>query len=76
MIRFLTALAVQNGRTVKQADCKFAFIQASLPSDEHTIVRPPVGCPFSKSGQYWQLKKSLYGLKRAHDTGTITLCCP
>ncbi len=65
MIRFLTALAVQNGRTVKQADCKFAFIQASLPSDEHTIVRPPVGCPFSKSGQYWQLKKSLYGLKRA-----------
>jgi hypothetical protein len=25
MIRFLTALAVQNGRPLQQADCKFAF---------------------------------------------------
>jgi hypothetical protein len=65
MIWFLTALAVQNGRTLKQADCKFAFIQASWPPDEHTIVKPPIGCLFSKSGQYWQLKKSLYGLRRA-----------
>jgi len=26
MIRLLTALAVQNNRTLKQGDCKFAFI--------------------------------------------------
>lgn len=65
MIRFLTAPAVQYGRTLKQADCKFAFIQASLPSEEHTIVKPPLGCLFSKSRNYWQLKKSLYGLRRA-----------
>jgi len=65
MIRFLTALAIQHGQPLQQADCKFAFIQASLPPEEHTIVKPPVGCPFSKPHQYWRLKKSLYGLKRA-----------
>jgi hypothetical protein len=65
MICFLTALAVHKGRTLKQADCKFAFIQASLPSDEHTIIRPPIRCPFSRSRQFWRLRKSLYGLRRA-----------
>jgi hypothetical protein len=35
MIHLLTALAVQNGRTLKQADCKFAFIQATLPPPPH-----------------------------------------
>jgi len=65
MIRFLTALAVQHGRTIKQADCIFAFIQASLPPVKHTIVKPSIGCPFSKSRQYWRLKKSLYGLRCA-----------
>jgi hypothetical protein len=65
MIQFLTALAVQNGRTLKQADCKFALIQASLPPDEHTIVKPPIGCPFSNSGQYWRFKKTLHGLRHA-----------
>jgi len=65
MIIFLTALAVQNGQPLQQADWKFAFIQASLPPEEHTIVKPLVGCPFSKPHQYWRLKKSLYGLRRA-----------
>jgi hypothetical protein len=65
MIHLLTALAVQNGRTIKQADCKFAFIQATLPPEEITVVKPPVGCPFSNSHQYWRLKKSLYGLHHA-----------
>jgi hypothetical protein len=55
MICLLTALAVHNGRTLKQADCKFAFIQATLPSEEVTVVKPPLGCPFSASHQYWQL---------------------
>ncbi len=65
MVRLLTALAVHNKRTIKQGDCKFAFIQASLPEDELTIVKPPVGCPFSGKRTYWRLKKSLYGLRRA-----------
>jgi hypothetical protein len=65
MVRLLTALAVHNKCTVKQGDCKFAFIQACLPDNEITIVKPPVGCPFSGPRQYWRLKKSLYGLQRA-----------
>jgi hypothetical protein len=55
----LTALAVQHKRTLKQGDCKLAFIQATLPPDELTVVKPPVGCPLSGNGTYWRLKKSL-----------------
>jgi hypothetical protein len=65
MIHFLTALAVQNGRTLKQGDCKFAFIQATLPDNELTIIKPPIGCPFSSKSTYWKLRKFLYGLGRA-----------
>jgi hypothetical protein len=65
MVRLLTAIAVHNKRTVKQGDCKFAFIQASLPPDKLTIVKPPIGYPFSGVCSYWRLKKSLYSLRRA-----------
>jgi len=64
MIHLLTALAVHNGRTLKQADHKLAFIQATLPPEELTIVKPPLGYPFTKSKQYWKLKK-LYGFCHA-----------
>jgi hypothetical protein len=65
MVRMLTALAVQKRRTLKQGDCKLAFVQAVLPPEELTIVKPPVDCPRSTFGTYWRLKKSLYGLRRA-----------
>ncbi len=65
VVRLLTALAVKNKCTLKQGDCKNAFVQADLPPVEATIVRPPVGCPFSPKGSFWKLKKSLYGLRRA-----------
>jgi hypothetical protein len=65
VVRMLTALAVQHKRTLKQGDCKLAFVQATLPPEELTVVKPPVGCPHSGPGTYWRLKKSLYGLKRA-----------
>jgi len=65
VVRMLTALAVQHKRTLKQADCKLAFIQATLPPEEVTIVKPPAGCPLSGPGTYWRLKRSMYGLKRA-----------
>jgi len=65
MVRFLTSVVVKHRRTLKQGDCKFAFIQASLPESELTIVKPPIGCPFSGPRSYWRLKKSLYGLRRA-----------
>jgi hypothetical protein len=58
MICFLKALAVQHGRTLKQGDSKFAFIQATLPEKEPTIVKLPIGCPFSQQNVYWKLKKT------------------
>jgi len=70
MIRFLTALAVQNGRTLQQADCKFAFIQASLPPEEHTIAKPQLGYPFSKPHQYWRLKNLFMDSDGPHGIGT------
>jgi len=44
---------------------KQAFVQSSLPDDEHYFVRPPKGCPKSAPGTYWRLLRSLYGLRRA-----------
>ena len=58
-------MAVENGRMLKQGDCKNAFCQPELPDNEITIVRPPKGCPRSRPGTYWKLKKTLYGLSRS-----------
>ena len=64
-LRLLTSLAVYNRRVLKNCDVKQAFIQSSLPADEEYFLRPLLGCPRSKPGQYWRLLRSLYGLKRA-----------
>ena len=53
------------GRITKQADAKNAFCHSTLPDDEVVVVIPPKGCPYSKPGEYWQLKKTLYGLRRS-----------
>jgi len=58
----LAALAVQHRQTLKQGDCKNAFIQSCLPEEEVTIVRPPSDCPISAPNTFWHLHKSLYGL--------------
>jgi len=65
VVRLFTALAVSKRCTLKQGDCKNAFVQSTLPEDEITIVRPPSGCPVSAPHTYWRLRKSLYGLRRA-----------
>ena len=65
VVRLFTALAVSKKCTLKQGDCKNAFVQSTLPEDEITIVFPPVGCPISAPHTYWRLRKSLYGLRRA-----------
>jgi hypothetical protein len=62
MFCLLTSLAVYNKCTLKQGDWKFSLIQATLPEDHLTIVKPPIGFPFSGSCTYWKLRKSLYGL--------------
>ena len=47
---------------LKQADYKNAFCNPILPSDETTIIRPPLGGPYAEPGEYWLLNKTLYGL--------------
>jgi hypothetical protein len=64
-LRFLTALAISQNRVLKNCDIKQAFVQSSIPADEHYFVRPPKGCPKSSPGTYWRLLRSLYGLRRA-----------
>ncbi len=64
-LRLLTALAISQKRCLKNCDIKQAFVQSSLPPDEHYFIKPPKGCPLSAPGTYWRLLRSLYGLKRA-----------
>ena len=63
--RLLVSMAVNDGRIMKQGDCKNAFCQPRIPDDEITIVSPPKGCPRSTPGTYWRLHKTLYGLARS-----------
>ena len=64
-LRLLTSMAVERRRTLKQGDCKNAFCQGILPPDEITIVKPLIGDPDAKEGEYWLLKQTLYGLRRS-----------
>ena len=64
-LRFLVSMAVDAHRVLKQGDCKNAFCQGELPADEVTIVRPPKGDPSAKPGEFWLLRKCLYGLRRS-----------
>jgi len=64
-VRLLTALSIRVKRKLKSGDVKQAFVQATLPSTERYVLRPPAGCPISKPNTYWLLKRTLYGLKRS-----------
>jgi hypothetical protein len=64
-LRFLTSLAISQRRVLKNCDIKQAFVQSSIPENEHYFVRPPKDCPRSPPGTYWRLIRSLYGLRRA-----------
>ena len=57
--------AVERRHKLKQADYKNAFCNLTLPDDEVTIIRPPLGNPDAQPGEYWLLKKTLYGLRRS-----------
>ena len=63
--RLLLSMAVNDGRKLKQGDCKLAFCNGILPEDEICIVKPPPNCPRSAKGTYWKLNKTLYGLSRS-----------
>ena len=64
-LRLLVLMAVEDGRRLKQGDCKNAFCNGILPDDEVCIVKPPVGCPRTAPGTFWKLNKTLYGLRRS-----------
>jgi len=64
-LRLMVSAAIQHRRKLKQADYKNAFCNPTLPEDEITIIRPPLGAPNAKDGEYWLLKKTLYGLRRS-----------
>ena len=63
--RLLVSMAVSDGRCLKQGDCKNAFCNGILPDNKICIVKPPIGCPQSKSGSFWKLNKTIYGLTRS-----------
>lgn len=54
--------AVKQRHQLKQTDSKNAFCNPSIPENETTIIRPPLGDPDSTEGEFWLLKKTLYGL--------------
>ena len=64
-LRFITSMAVNARRTLKQGDVANAFCNSDLPPEEVTIVRPPIGDPSAAKDEFWLLKKTLYGLRRS-----------
>ena len=64
-LQFLVSMAVENCHTLKQGNCKNAFCNGDLPSEEVTVVRPPQGNPTAKKNEFWLPKKTLYGLRRS-----------
>jgi hypothetical protein len=62
---FLVSMAIQKCCPLCQDDCKNTFCQGILPPEEVTIVRPPSGDPNSDPQEYWQLLRTLYGLRQS-----------
>ena len=58
-LRWFCSLSIHHQRRCKNLDVKQAFVQATIPEDEVTIVRPPPGCPKSRPNTYWLLKRTL-----------------
>ena len=62
-LRLLTAKEVGDKRILQNGDCKNTFWNTTLPGNEVTIKRPPIGDPDFQDDEYWLLKKTLYGLR-------------
>ena len=61
----LTARSVGDKRILQQGYFNNAFCNATLPDDEVTLIRPPIGDPDFQDDEYWLLKKKIYGLRRS-----------
>jgi hypothetical protein len=64
-LRFLVSLLTQHHCGLQQGDCKNAFCQGILPSEETTIIQPPSGDLDAGKDEYWPLLKTLYGLRQS-----------
>ena len=63
-LRLLKTKAVGDKQILKQGDCKNAFCNSTIPDNEVTVIRPPIGDPAFQEDEYWLLKKTLYGIRQ------------
>ena len=56
MVWMLAALSIKFCSTLKQGDCKNAFVQVALSEREFTIIHPPASCPCSDLDTFWWLQ--------------------
>ena len=59
----LTSKAVGDKLIIQQGNLKNKIFNATLPDNEATVIRPPVGDPYFQEDEYWLLNKTLYGLR-------------
>ena len=62
-LSLLTDKAVGDKMILQQGDCKKVFYNATLPENELTVIRTPIGYPAFQEYEYWLLKKTLYGIR-------------
>ena len=63
-LRLLTDKSVGGKHILQQGNHKYALCNETLPDNEVTVIRPPIGDPAFQEYEYWILKKTLYGLRR------------
>ena len=64
-LHLLISIAAKLNVIPKTGDVSQAFIQSFLPNNETYLCCPPAGCPLTPPDSYWQLLKTLYGLRRS-----------
>ena len=64
-LRLLTAKPVGDKCILQQGNFKNTFCNATLPENEVTVIRPPIGDPDFQDDEYWILKKTLYVLSQS-----------
>ena len=63
-LRLLIDKALGDKWILQQGNYKNALYNSTLPDDEVTVIRPPIGDPDFQEDEYWLLKKTLYGLRK------------
>ena len=61
----MTSKAVVDERMLQHGDYNNVFYNVTLPDNEVTLIRPPIGDLDFQEDEYWILKKTLYRLRRS-----------